>query len=81
MGDAPKKRSWAWIKWLALALVILYPLSMGPAYGPLMPFFDPNTLSAVYAPMWWVWQHSPWGYAAIEWYLNLWFRVRVPGMP
>jgi len=30
MSDEPKKRSWKWIAWTALALIALYPLSVGP---------------------------------------------------
>jgi len=31
MSDEPKKQRWAWIGWALLALLMLYPLSMGPA--------------------------------------------------
>ncbi len=31
MSDEPKRRSRAWIWWAMLALLVLYPLSIGPA--------------------------------------------------
>ena len=79
MSDEPKKRPRAWIGWVAvLTLLVLYPLSMGPAYGPAMPLFEAKTLSTAYAPMWWVWQHCRWATGPIDWYLNLWVPARTP---
>ena len=77
MSDEPKKRPRAWIGWVAvLTLLVLYPLSMGPAYGPAMPLFEAKTLSTAYAPMWWVWQHCRWATGPIDWYLRRgWCRL------
>ncbi len=72
MSDEPKKRSRAWIGRMSLTLLVLYPLSMGPAYGPAMPLFNPKTLWTAYAPMWWIWTHSKPASRVIDWYLDLW---------
>jgi hypothetical protein len=32
MSDEPKKRSRVWIGWVLLAVFVLYPLSIGPAF-------------------------------------------------
>jgi hypothetical protein len=62
MSDLPKKRAWVW--WALLAIFVLYPLSIGPAFwwasaeGPF--FFGDRwgTLSTVYAPLGWLAEHS-----------------------
>jgi hypothetical protein len=56
MSDEPKKRSRRWIGWTVLALLVLYPLSMGPADAlcgwiledlrPLDPVYHPLFLIA-----------------------------------
>jgi hypothetical protein len=41
MSDEPKKRPRGWIGWTALALFVLYPLSVGPVTW-LAHTIDPN---------------------------------------
>ena len=59
MSVEPKKRSrkWLWIAWALLAALVLYPLSMGPAYLWVAKATDPaaamNLCNTMYAPLIW----------------------------
>jgi hypothetical protein len=33
MSDESKKRPWGWIGWALIAVIVLYPLSSGPAFA------------------------------------------------
>jgi hypothetical protein len=46
-SDEPKKRSWAWIWWTLIALLVLYPLSMGPA----LRYFHSRAVWDAYDPL------------------------------
>jgi hypothetical protein len=66
MSDEPKKRSRAWIiHWAAVALLVAYPLSMGPAirYGGI-------DAVKFYRPLEWMTpeQVDP----LLNWYLEFW---------
>ncbi|HEV8003233.1 MAG TPA: hypothetical protein VGP63_25325 [Planctomycetaceae bacterium] len=57
MSDEPKKRSWVRTRWAALALFVLYPLSVGPAWG-VVHAIDPkdngcwgSVFGAIYSPL------------------------------
>jgi hypothetical protein len=60
MSHEPKKRSWPWVPWSLLAIFVLYPLSIGPAFwwanaeGPYFFFDRWETLARVYAPLFWL---------------------------
>ncbi|HEV3298854.1 MAG TPA: hypothetical protein VG055_04410 [Planctomycetaceae bacterium] len=70
MSDEPKKRgSWGWIGWALLAVFVLYPLSMGPAWR-IAPGSDFNV--TMYSPVFWASRYCrPMGDAASQ-YLRLW---------
>jgi hypothetical protein len=79
MSDEPKKRSRAWIWWALLALLVLYPLSLGPAFAiadwivitnPEPRFY--YAIVYIYAPLWWVGDYSESARDAREWYIDWW---------
>jgi hypothetical protein len=80
MGNEPEKRSRAWIGWAAgLLLFVVYPLSMGPAFRSANQslFEDPNKAQWratlwVYAPIFWLSDHSEWAARFHSWYLGIW---------
>ncbi len=79
MSDEPKKRSrvWIWasrIAWMAMALIVLYPLSIGPVtwfvshgHSGLLQAWD-----TAYAPLFWVCNHSETLSSLLGWYMGLW---------
>jgi hypothetical protein len=75
MSDEPKKQSKRWIGWALLALLVLYPLSMGPAFwwataeGPFFFFERWKTLDTFYAPLDWL-NRFDWTRDAMHWYLE-----------
>jgi hypothetical protein len=61
MSDEPKKRTCAWVLWaLITVLVVVYPLSLGPAIS-LGRVSNTGIAGeqSVYAPIWWMYRHSP----------------------
>jgi hypothetical protein len=76
MSDAPKKRSRAWIGWALVAVFVLYPLSIGPAYW--WASRDRwETLDTMYAPLNWLAIHFECVRDAMGWYVSR-FNLR-PG--
>ena len=76
MSDEAKKRSRKW-GWALLAVLLLaYPLSMDPAYRLVYQSHGRNfeTVSTVYAPIWWIERHSDWAAPVIHWYMRTWVR-------
>jgi hypothetical protein len=67
MSDEPKRR--AWVRWALLALVVLYPLSMGPLYR-LAIALDAPWLLILYTPFDWK-MPDPLD-DIMKWYLRLW---------
>jgi hypothetical protein len=73
MSDEPKKRFRGWIGWTAVALFVLYPLSIGPAFwwadadGPFSERWE--TLNTVYAPLEWL-AKVDWFRNAMRWYVT-----------
>jgi hypothetical protein len=63
MSDEPRKGSRAWIGWVLIAALVLYPLSMGPAW---------RAAPAIYAPVVWASEHCEPFHEAMNWYLRFW---------
>jgi hypothetical protein len=78
MSDEPKKRSRRpWIWWV-VALLALYVLSIGPMTGFFGGTFDPwpkMAYDAFYTPLWWVCERVPPLGRAVEWYIDLCWRI------
>ena len=79
MNDEPKTRSWRWIVWVLLAVLLLaYPLSYGPAFRLALDSRDSGTNilthRTVYAPIGWLCTRSKTARAVTLWYLGLWIR-------
>jgi hypothetical protein len=78
MSDEPKKRSRSLIFcWVFLALMVLiYPLSYGPAFRFACKSRDQKnrfqTLGTIYAPIGWLGRQSKWVRDVTVWYLELW---------
>jgi hypothetical protein len=76
MSDEPKKRSWKWIGWTALALFVLYPLSVGPVTVLVM---RSGSESAMAAYSWLYWPldafRSPSLNQAIDTYNGWWIQL------
>jgi hypothetical protein len=56
MSDEPKKRSRKWIGWAFVLLVVVYPLSEGPAIWLVTHYglwWMGNALNALYTPIHW----------------------------
>jgi hypothetical protein len=77
MSDEPKKRSWAWIGWGLIVVLVLYSLSIGPAAW-LSTHAHSRTVTATYfaayAPIFWMWRNEraePGGYAFLV-YVTFW---------
>jgi capsule polysaccharide export protein KpsC/LpsZ len=76
MSDEPKKRTRPWVLWTLIAVVLLvYPLSMGPASHYAINSNDPiagiDRMETVYAPIFWLRRHSELVKAAVDWYVRL----------
>jgi hypothetical protein len=75
MSDEPKKRSRAWIGWILLSGLILYPLSIGPASWWTQD--DPSkwaALDTAYAPIRWLGDRVDCVGEALDWYHSRWVR-------
>jgi hypothetical protein len=72
MRDEQKKRSRAWIWWTVLALLVLYPLSIGPAH---LICWKTGTnvwyLETIYWPIVAATNASDTAYCIVEWYIEL----------
>ncbi len=79
MSDKPKKR-WSRrrkrIVWALLAALVLYPLSIGPAYlwasRSLDPAASAKLLDTGYAPLIWICGRSQWTQNALDRYCGIW---------
>jgi hypothetical protein len=77
MSDGAKKRRWRRrIGWALLAALMLYPLSIGPAYLWAAKSTDPATsgrlLDTGYAPIIWICARCQWAQDAMDRYCGLW---------
>jgi hypothetical protein len=82
MSAEPKKKSRAWTWWIAvLALMLLYPLSMGPWFGQrsMHKREESARFATVYAPIVWTATKSRAIERAINSYLFLWKPNQPPG--
>ncbi len=74
--DKPKKRRRKWVRWVVV-LLVLYPLSYGPVTG-FLDRTDPwptMAYDAFYTPLWWVCERVPLCDRALDWYLNICWRI------
>jgi hypothetical protein len=81
MSDEPKKRLRAWMWWAVLALLVVYPLSLGPA-GRFCAGSDSQwaftVFRIVYAPIDLVRFLIPPVDDACSWYMNVWLPGPAP---
>jgi len=80
MSDEPKRRSrkWGWIGWALFALLIVYPLSFGPAFWLCAKTKSPWALlllGVAYTPLIEVCERSPALKSAERSYLEWWLRM------
>jgi hypothetical protein len=71
MSDEPKKRPRVWISWALVVVLVLYPLSIGPAYR----FGGDDQLEnigTVYTPLWWLYRRVACVEYAMDWYIEKW---------
>jgi hypothetical protein len=73
MSEEPKKRSRVWIGWTLLALVVLYPLSIGPAWY-VCTRTDGWWVFSVYRPLFWICKDGALQSLLVK-YLGLWSPV------
>ena len=74
MSDEPKRRPRAWIGWVTITLLVLYPLSMGPV-GRIAHNFGFDVIAidkAIYGPILWLRDSSESFSRALIWYLGFW---------
>jgi|HubBroStandDraft_6_1064221.scaffolds.fasta_scaffold1408180_2 hypothetical protein len=75
MSDEPKRRHRAWIFWAALiTLLVLYPLSLGPAFRLVWTSQDDpanlRVFKVVYRPISWARMHSETVTNLTDWYMS-----------
>jgi hypothetical protein len=58
--------------WIALGLLICYPLSIGPVARYFSNGSPPAAVEAIYAPLGYLYSHSDAAKAAFDWYAKLW---------
>jgi hypothetical protein len=56
---------------MAVAVVMLYPLSMGPAWWIAINFGHSDALDIAYCPLVWIVENVPLLSAPLMWYLHL----------
>jgi hypothetical protein len=85
MSDEPKKRRsrWARVGWAVFTLLVLYPLSVGPAWWVCFRLCEsPSAALAfgrVYAPFVWAVNSGDSTFGPIVvWYIGLWMDVPSP---
>ena len=82
MSDEPKKRSRAWVWWALVALVVLYPLSVGPVNWLYQhsegewPHRIHRAARLVYFPIDYLTDHSQTAFDIVAWYVSFWSRPR-----
>jgi hypothetical protein len=83
MSDEPKKRRRAWIGWASfalLALLVLYPLSLGPALWLTNDDFSQwQIIGPVYRPLYWLGNRFDCVGEAIGWYVTKWINIQESG--
>jgi hypothetical protein len=76
-GDGPKKKTRVWGWWLAVILLVVYPLSIGPAFWVCQVAGPENratkiTYFVVYGPLLMVCSRVPPLKNLATWYVSLW---------
>jgi hypothetical protein len=66
----PKLRS-RFLIWIAIVLLVIYPLSLGPAVL-LLHRTSPESIQVIYAPLGYLHQHVPIARVMLDGYLRLW---------
>jgi hypothetical protein len=75
MSDEPKKRSRAWIGWAAFVLLVLYPLSVGPALKWTSDDLSTwRIIAPVYDPLFRLGERFDCIGDALNWYLPWWIE-------
>jgi len=71
--DRKKLGAAFWTTAVVVALLVTYPLSLGPACWALdRRIGDPYAIAAAYRPVLWLWASGPkWVGESISWYANL----------
>jgi hypothetical protein len=84
MSDEPKKRSRGWILWALFALLVLYPLALGPSMWLMYRMDDGDgkgtayrAIRQAYAPLIWLEKRSETTRRAVVWYV----QVGAPSLP
>ena len=80
MADDPKskRRSPFGPVFAVVVLLVLYPLSYGPAWWLIMNgYISASVFSAVYTPIYWLAENWEWFGDLLRWYIALW----VPFLP
>ena len=70
-GSANDKPGHHWMIWATIALLLLYPLSIGPVVI-LFPNNTPDAVVAFYTPLRALYTRSAIAHKVIDWYLHLW---------
>jgi hypothetical protein len=80
MSGEPNKRSRGWIGWALLAVLVLYPLSVGPAFWFAYHSRDPDVsfhaFAKAYKPIGWLRERSTTVKTMVDWYTELWVQTR-----
>lgn len=74
MADQPRRKSGVVWLWLFPALLIAYPLSVGPMAW-LVSKTGWEWLAVIYAPLDWLGNEWTLAAAILEWYLSFWVSV------
>jgi hypothetical protein len=72
MSDEPKRRPRAWIGWAVAALIVLYPLSIGPILGYRIHRIHYRIFRTLYSPIMEAAQKNLQCREALQRYLRLW---------
>ena len=84
MSEERKPHFWPWITVALVAVLVLYPLSIGPATWltnrGLLPEWAVDPVESFYAPVYWLFQQSEWSYRLLAWYLDFWYTPDRGGM-
>jgi hypothetical protein len=70
-GQPTIKSSFRWVGWM-LSVLVFYVLSAGPITKLFLPRIIPEQFRVIYAPLWWLADHSTLFSEFYEWYMHLW---------
>ena len=72
LEEAHHKSAPFWILWVAVGLLLIYPLSIGPVTLIYQDKLYPNGVRIFYSPLAAIYHRSPAAQKVIDWYFNLW---------